>query len=108
FAPGLFASGVLLTLGCLLLYRNGLVMRGLYGEHELWMSNPLFLLFRVGIVGAWLGILCGLEPLTARLFALLPTLAHVFTKIAKQSLVAYVVHLLMLYGSPITVGLVRL
>jgi uncharacterized membrane protein len=108
FAPGLFASGALLSLGCLLLYRHGIVLRALYGEHELWMANPLFVLFRVGIVCAWLGMLCGLEPLTARLFALLPTLAHVFTRIAKQSLVAYVVHLLMLYGSPVTVGLVRL
>jgi uncharacterized membrane protein len=108
FAPGLLASGALLSLGCFLLYRSGIVLRALYGEHELWMANPLFLLFRVGIVCAWLGLLCALEPLTARLFARLSTLAHVFTKIAKQSLVAYVAHLLMLYGSPVTVGLVRL
>jgi uncharacterized membrane protein len=108
FGPTLFAIGGTLTFGCLMLYRHGVVLSWLYGEHDKWMTNPLFLLFRVGIVFGWLGILCGLEPLVARLFAALPTFARVFTKLSKQSLVAYVVHLLMLYGSPFTVGLVRI
>jgi acyltransferase len=106
--PLLFALGGLVSSGCFLLHRHGIALRALYGEHELWHTSPLYVLFRAGLVVAWLGLLCALEPLTRRTFAALPGVGFVFDRLAKQSLVAYVVHLLMLYGSPVTVGLVRL
>jgi hypothetical protein len=83
-------------------------MRSIYGDYELWHTSPMFVSFRVGIVIGWLGILCLLEPLLAALWKLSPTLERQFGMLSRQSLVAYVVHLSVIYGTPYTVGLVRL
>jgi uncharacterized membrane protein len=90
------------------LFLHGHVLREIYGEHELWNTNPLYVLFRVGAVLAWLGLLCALEPQVRALWQRTPWLERLFSALSKHSLLAYVTHLLVIYGTPLTIGLVRL
>ncbi len=105
---------MLLMLGCGIawltyrLYAKGLVMRSFYGEYELWHTSPLYLLFRAGLVLASLGLLCAVEPYFSILGARSPWLGRTLGPLSRQSLVAYVFHLLVLYGTPFTASLVRL
>lgn len=88
------------------LFVHGYVLRNVYGNYELWHTSPLFVIFRAALVLVVLGTLCLLEPLVLRVFRRAKWLATLFTALSKQSLVAYVTHLLVLYGSPFTIGLV--
>lgn len=103
----LVLGGGLVSWGLFKLYEGGEQMRGLYGDHDFWRAGPMHVAFRMGLVFAFLGVLIFLEPLTQRVRRALPTVARVFDVLSRQSLVAYVFHLLLLYGSPFTVGLVR-
>jgi acyltransferase len=106
--PLLLGVGAACALAAYGLYVHGYLLRSVYGAHELWHTNPLYVAFRAGLALAWLGILSVLEPWLAALFGAAPAVARTSGALAKQSLVAYVVHLLALYGTPLTVGLVRL
>jgi uncharacterized membrane protein len=90
------------------LFLHGHVLNELYGKHELWHTSPLYVLFRTGVVLAWLGVLCALEPRVKALWLRAPWVEQLFSALSKHSLLAYVTHLLLLYGTPFTVGLVRL
>lgn len=108
FASVLVVLGAGLSYGMFSFYQRGLVLREVYGDYELWHTSPLYVVFRAGLVIACLGVLCALEPIMRRLALWFPRLASLFGTLARQSLVAYVAHLLMLYGSPLNRGLVRL
>lgn len=86
------------------LFVRGHLLREIYGEHELWHTSPLYVAFRSGASLAWLGTLWMFEPALRRAW---PKLSA-FDALARGSLVAYVAHLLMLYGSPFTTGLICL
>jgi uncharacterized membrane protein len=85
------------------LFVRGHVLRELYGEHELWHTSPLYVAFRSGASLAWLGSLWMFESALRRAWPRLPWL----DALARGSLVAYVAHLLVLYGSPFTTGLIH-
>jgi hypothetical protein len=104
----LTGAGLSVALIAYLLFLHGHVLRNVYGEHALWHTSPLYVGFRGGLALAWLGLLGLCEPAILWLWRLFPALAQASGALAKQSLVAYVVHLLALYGTPFTVGLVRL
>ena len=86
------------------LFVRGHLLREIYGEHELWHTSPLYVAFRCGASLAWLGALWMFEHTLRRAWPKLSPL----DALARGSLVAYVAHLLVLYGSPITSGLVHL
>jgi hypothetical protein len=90
------------------MFVQGHVMRSVYGAYDLWHTGPLYVLFRAGTVVAWLGLLTLLEPLLHSLAARMPELSSILGALSRQSLVAYVVHLLLLYGTLFTPGLKRL
>jgi uncharacterized membrane protein len=92
---------------CYGLFLSGVRFAALYGAHSFWYSNPLFIVFRAGLACAWLGVLTASETLLVRAFAALPWFARVIRVLAKHSLVAYVVHLVLLYGTPWNAGLAR-
>jgi hypothetical protein len=70
-----------------------------YGPHDFWRTNPLYTGFLLGGVALALGLA------SAAAGALPRVAAPVVDAIARQSLVVYVAHLLVLYGSPLTPGL---
>lgn len=107
-AVALIGGGVGAAGFAYVLYSQGLVLRGIYGEHELWHTNPLYVLFRAGLVFVLLGLLSASEPVIRWLWRSLPTVEQIVGVIARQSLVAYVVHLLVLYGSPLNTSLAKL
>jgi hypothetical protein len=91
-----------------LLYEGGFRLTALYGEHAFWQAGPLYFVFRTGLVLGWLALLALAQPLLERVFAGMPWLARGIGVLAKQSLAAYVAHLFILYGSPLSPSLVRL
>jgi hypothetical protein len=106
-ASGVFASGAAVAGLVYFFYAQGERLEGVYGEHDFWRAGPLYVGFRAALVFAWLGSLMLLEPLIERLRGAFPQASQLFDTLARQSLVAYVVHLLFLYGSPLTPGYVR-
>jgi hypothetical protein len=106
-ALGFLGGGAACAWGIYALYQAGERMNGIYGEHDFWRAGPMYVGFRLALVFAWLGVLMLAEPLIARLRGYFPTGFALFDVLARQSLVAYVVHLLFLYGSPLTAGVVR-
>jgi uncharacterized membrane protein len=99
-----------------LAWRAGERLTSLYGSHDFWHTNPMYLGFRAALVVALWGLVLLLEPLWLRLRRLSPFCSRAgprastaaqraFDALARQSLVAYVAHLLLLYGSPVTTGL---
>jgi hypothetical protein len=103
-AARLIAIGVGAAALAYALFVRGHLLRELYGEHELWHTSPLYVAFRSGASLAWLGSLWLCEPALRRVWRRLPWL----DALARGSLVAYVVHLLVLYGPPFTSGWIRL
>jgi hypothetical protein len=90
---------------CYGLFLSGVRLTALYGEHSFWYSNPLFVVFRTGLALAWLGALSASASWISGAFAALPRCAAVMRALAKHSLIAYVVHLVLLYGTPFNPGL---
>jgi len=95
---GLF--GLALSALCYWLFLRGERLHALYGEHAFWLTSPMFMAFRAGLVLAWLGLLSAASAALARAFAAWPGLARLIAALSRHSLVAYVVHLSMLYGLP--------
>jgi hypothetical protein len=98
-ALGLGASAL-----CYWQFRSGQRLTALYGPHPFWFTNPMFVVFRVGLVLAWLGVLSAGSGWLARSFAAWPGLGRVLAALSRHSLVAYVVHLSVLYGLPLRSG----
>jgi hypothetical protein len=108
FGFRLLAAGVAGACGCAALYWAGLGPPRGAAAHEFWATSPLYVAFRAALVFAWLGFLIALSPQVSAARRALPRLSELLDVLARQSLVAYVVHLFWLYGSPLTDGLVRL
>lgn len=79
----------------------------LFGAHNFWKTSPYFFLWRVGLVLALLLTLCCFECWLRRRSERAGTgkLLTAIQTIGQQSLVIYVAHLLVLYGSPFRHGL---
>jgi hypothetical protein len=105
--PAVGILALVCSAACYGLFLAGVRLTSLYGAHAFWYSNPLFVAFRAGLALAWLGVLTASEGFLVRAFELLPKCARVVRALAKHSLVAYVVHLILLYGTPWNPGLAR-
>jgi len=106
-AFGLAAGGLLAALLAYVAFIQGHVLHSWYGPHELWHTSPLYVVFRAGAVLSGLGVLWLLEPLLRRRWQRGGRFERLLTTLSHRSLVAYVAHLLVLYGTPITLGLVH-
>jgi uncharacterized membrane protein len=98
--PLIGIAGLALSALCYWQFLTGQRLQGLYGAHAFWLTNPMFVVFRAGLVLAWLAVLSAASPLLARSFAAWPALKRLITALSRHSLVAYVVHLSVLYGLP--------
>ncbi len=106
-AFGLIAGSAALAWGIYVAWLGGEQLAFLYGEHDFWRANPMYVTFRGLLVLLMLGGLMLLEPLFQRARRRFPRSGRLFDVLSRQSLVAYVTHLFVIYGSPFTVGLIR-
>jgi hypothetical protein len=74
-----------------------------YGDGWSWRASPSYLAFRLGLVMLVLGLLHARSGKNAG-----ESRNEWGALLSRHSLVAYVVHLLLLYGTPITPGLTRI
>jgi uncharacterized membrane protein len=98
----LFAMGA-----CTLLVGRHLTQADLgavWGEHNYWKTSPYFFLVRIGAV--WL-VLATLTVAASRFPSLSGKKARLVQTLGQETLVIYVGHLFVLYGSPISPGIVR-
>jgi uncharacterized membrane protein len=98
--PLLGVFGLCVSALCYGLFLAGERLTLVYGEHAFWFTSPLFSAFRAGLVLAWLGLLSAASAWISRAFAAWPGLAYLIAMLSRHSLVAYVVHLSVLYGVP--------
>lgn len=99
--PSLAKAASLLTVGALLALSSYLAFElHLVGFEARWFwhTSPAYLVFRLGLVIALLGVLS---------FGSARVVARGSGTLARQSLVAYVAHLLVLYGTPWTPSLTQ-
>jgi hypothetical protein len=100
-APGVIAAGALLVIGAVLAYRASRALElppVIAGGHAVfWQAGPLLFVFRAGILLVVLGLVSTLVGSTRP--------PPVVKAAAQETLVIYVLHLLVLYGSPIHRGL---
>lgn len=77
-----------------------------FPEHNFWKASPWFFMVRAGVVLSVLAALSALEVVLSRV----PTsrVLRGIQIVGSQTLVIYVAHLLMLYGTGVTPGLVRI
>jgi uncharacterized membrane protein len=101
-ALGLVASGC-----CYAVFLSGERLNGFYGSHPFWQSSPMFVVFRAGLVCAGLGLLSAYGRMLSRWFERHPRVATLNAALARHSLIAYVAHLVLLYGSPLHSGIAR-
>jgi uncharacterized membrane protein len=94
------ASGVLLATAFLL--DRAFPGEQLFGPHNFWKTSPWFFLWRLGVVLLVLGAV-GLLEGAVRRQAKAPTI-RLLQVMGQETLVVYVAHLLVLYGSPVFVG----
>jgi uncharacterized membrane protein len=102
--PRLGATGLGASALCYALFLSGERLHGVYGAHAFWFTSPMFVVFRAGLVLAWLGLLSHASSGIARSLVAWPGVALVVSKLSRHSLVAYVVHLSLLYGVPLRGG----
>jgi fucose 4-O-acetylase-like acetyltransferase len=76
---------------------------GLWGEHNYWKTSPYFFLVRIGVV--WM-VLAALTWSANRFPALSGRKAKLVQTLGQETLVIYVGHLFVLYGSPVSRGIV--
>ncbi|MFZ1866672.1 MAG: heparan-alpha-glucosaminide N-acetyltransferase domain-containing protein [Polyangiales bacterium] len=106
-AWGLATAGFLLWVAARLLQDSGV---NPFGEQDYWKTSPIFFLTRLGLVLLGFAALCALESLWARwrppaIASRHANAAGLLQRVGQETLVIYVVHLLVLYGSPISPGL---
>jgi hypothetical protein len=76
-----------------------------FGEHNFWKTSPYFFLRRLGTLFAFLSLLCVFDRLVLQRMARGGRALKVMGTLAQETLIIYVVHLLILYGSPVRQGL---
>ncbi len=78
-----------------------------FGEHDYWKTSPIFFATRLGIILTGLAALCALERPTAKgqPHTRLGGVSQFIATISQETLVIYVAHLFILYGSPVYPGL---
>ncbi len=81
-----------------------------FGEEDYWKTSPIFFLTRLGLILLGFAALCALEAVWSRSKrrVVTSTGAHptgLLQRVGQETLVIYVVHLFVLYGSPVTPGL---
>ncbi|MGB5811608.1 MAG: heparan-alpha-glucosaminide N-acetyltransferase domain-containing protein [Polyangiales bacterium] len=101
---GLALSGLSLWLGADLLEGTGV---NVAGDYEYWKTSPIFFFTRLGLVLLSFAALCGLERWLGRSLAT-PRAPDRVARLGQETLVIYVAHLFLLYGSPVNPGLTKL
>ncbi|NLE49513.1 MAG: DUF1624 domain-containing protein [Sandaracinaceae bacterium] len=76
-----------------------------YGPHNYWVVGPFFFFVRIGVVWAVLGALATLTQLLPRLLE--NPVGRTVQVLGQETLVIYVSHLFLLYGSPLNKALAR-
>jgi uncharacterized membrane protein len=107
-AWGLATTGGLLWVAARLLQDSGV---NPFGEQNYWKTSPIFFMTRLGLILLGFAALCGLESLWARRCTAPSITANhgssmgFVERVGQETLIIYVIHLLVLYGSPISPGL---
>ena len=103
--PIFVVAGIALWFFCDLLWKAGF---NPFGEHNFWKTSPLFFGKRLGILLGGAGLLASIEEFLRRRREGGSTQSKrtLLELIGQETLIIYVVHLLMLYGSPVHVSLV--
>ncbi|MEM7436217.1 MAG: heparan-alpha-glucosaminide N-acetyltransferase domain-containing protein [Myxococcota bacterium] len=104
-ALGLGVAGLVLWSAASALEQSGL---NWFGEHNYWKTSPVFFFVRLGLLLLGLSVLCFGEALVAR--GSTAPKSHAtgwMARAAQETLVIYVTHLFLLYGSPINHGVAR-
>lgn len=78
-----------------------------FGEHFYWKTSPYFFLRRLGWVLVMLGAFAGIDFVFFRRKTTPGPVRRWIRLISQQSLVAYVAHLAILYGSPLNLSVRR-
>ncbi|MGB5349442.1 MAG: acyltransferase family protein [Polyangiales bacterium] len=81
-----------------------------FGEHVYWKTSPIFFFTRLGLILLGFAVLCAYETYWSRPRERddvqgNPEKGHLLQRIGQETLVIYVVHLIVLYGSPLHRGL---
>jgi hypothetical protein len=84
----------------------GMIAPDLFGEHNFWKTNPWFFVWRVGVLLLFLALLCVLADLLARRGPA-GKIHRTVSVMAMETLVIYVSHLFILYGTPLNEGVNR-
>lgn len=84
-----------------------------FGEHDYWKTNPVFFFTRLGLIFLGFATLCAYEAIAAYWRRRGPREPRpdepgFLERVSQETLVVYVAHLFLLYGSPINPGLTRL
>ncbi len=75
------------------------------GMDAFWLASPLLVAFRVGAVLLFLSLLCMFERALSRRWSQHGPLRRLLEMMGMETLVIYVAHLLILYGTPLWDGL---
>lgn len=75
---------------------------GWFGEHDYWLTSPLFFLVRLGVLGTVVAGLLAAESVSAG-----SDRSAVMRRLAGETLCLYLVHLAILYGTPLSRGVRR-
>lgn len=80
-------------------------LEAVYGPHNYWVVGPFFFLVRIGVVWGVLGALATLTMLIPRLLE--NRVGRTVQILGQETLVIYVSHLFLLYGSPLNKAIAR-
>ncbi|MEM9195547.1 MAG: heparan-alpha-glucosaminide N-acetyltransferase domain-containing protein [Myxococcota bacterium] len=109
-------ADVLVTAGAAIVGAAWLIHTGLhkggidlFGDHNFWKTNPLWFLWRIGIVVLLLAILAAVADFIRRRSndGAPGPVRRTIQVLGQETLVIYVVHLIALYGSPFHIGFNR-
>lgn len=83
----------------------------LFGEHDYWKTSPIFFFTRLGLILLVFAMLCAYENHASGTSRSRRHIEHptdepdLLQRISEETLVIYVAHLFLLYGSPVNPGL---